>query len=368
MQYANAPSQFVLAWGANAGVGYIRTVPVASQISITAGAASFNDGFPPLNFSPIASGGVPPFGQDFNGALNVITSWLQYLQAGYVPQYNSTFSGTIGGYPKGALLGSLSGAGLWQSTADGNTNNPDSTPTNWIMATGGLIGSVRNLTGTCGGGNKLATWTADQLCVGTGLGGLGWLLHNQTFSFNGGGTGVNGMDTGVFPVSATPLYIYAIFNPTTGASGVLATISGSGATVYAGANLPAGYIASCLIGSVVTGAGSFNEFSQSDRSVSIVPTTLILNGAATSYTSVSLTGLVPLNTKSVLCWGNTNSSSIVGYLAADANGLGSSEIGGTGVTGLIGCWLPIILLTQAAVYYKVGGGSSIDVALSVYTF
>ena len=49
------PVPFAVPFGASAGAGYIRTIPVASQISITPGAASLTDGFVPLNFvDPLA--------------------------------------------------------------------------------------------------------------------------------------------------------------------------------------------------------------------------------------------------------------------------------------------------------------------------
>jgi len=55
--------------------------PQASQIGITNCAASLTDGFPPLTFVPVAQGGCPPFGSDFNGILRQITQWSQWMQA-----------------------------------------------------------------------------------------------------------------------------------------------------------------------------------------------------------------------------------------------------------------------------------------------
>ena len=57
-----------------ANTGSKNTIPVPSQISVTPGAASYTDGFPPLTMTPKASGGVPPFGQDMNGILYAITT------------------------------------------------------------------------------------------------------------------------------------------------------------------------------------------------------------------------------------------------------------------------------------------------------
>jgi hypothetical protein len=126
MQDSQLPSKFSVPFANSAGSGYKRTVPAASQIGITAGAASLTDGFPPLTFQPVGSGGVPPFGQDFNGLLNQITAWNQWQQAGGAVSYDATFSTQIGGYPAGAIVKSTVTSGLvWYNTVDNNTTNPD---------------------------------------------------------------------------------------------------------------------------------------------------------------------------------------------------------------------------------------------------
>jgi hypothetical protein len=131
MQSSNIPTKIPLPFAYNAGVGYKNTIPTASQIGVVNGRASLNDGFPPLNFVPISSGGVPPFGSDVNGILNEITAITQWQQAGGFFFYDSSFSTTIGGYPKGAILQSSSNSGLWISTAENNTTNPDTGGAGW---------------------------------------------------------------------------------------------------------------------------------------------------------------------------------------------------------------------------------------------
>lgn len=134
MQLANIPLRFAKVWGVDADGPYIRTVPVDSQIGTQDGAASFQTGFVPDNFTAVSAGGVPPFGQDFNGALNIITAWEQWVQAGGPIGFNSSFASDVGGYPKGSILSSniLLGA-QWVSTADSNTTDPDDplTSANW---------------------------------------------------------------------------------------------------------------------------------------------------------------------------------------------------------------------------------------------
>jgi hypothetical protein len=123
MLNSSIPTKFPLRWGQNAGGAYIRSIPTTSQIGIQNGAASLNDGFPPLTCQPIASGGTPPWGQDHNGILNQITAWNQWQQAGAAVQYDGTFSTAVGGYPIGAIVASTATPGAFYiSLVDNNTN------------------------------------------------------------------------------------------------------------------------------------------------------------------------------------------------------------------------------------------------------
>lgn len=132
----DTPTKIPVPWGASAASpANIRVVPIPSQVGITAGAASFTTGFPPLNFLPVSGGGVPPFGQDMNGAFNAISAWSRWQNAGAPIFYDGTFSSAITGYPKGAVLSKASVVGeWWVNTADNNTSNPDSSGANWITA------------------------------------------------------------------------------------------------------------------------------------------------------------------------------------------------------------------------------------------
>lgn len=131
MQSTNIPSKIPLPFAYAASGSYKNTIPTASQIGITNGKASLNDGFPPLTFTPISSGGVPPFGADMNGILNEITAIQQWQEAGGFFPYDSTFSTTVGGYPKGAILQSSAFNGFWVSTVENNTTNPDTGGAGW---------------------------------------------------------------------------------------------------------------------------------------------------------------------------------------------------------------------------------------------
>lgn len=147
MLVASIPTKFPIPWGNSAGASFIRAIPVNSQIGINNGAASLTDGFVPLNFVPSASGGVPPFGQDMNGILNQATAWVRWWNAGAPVFYDSGFSASVGGYPKGAELAQAANPNFsWISTVDSNTSDPDTGGANWFDTSKQPVGGV--LTGT----------------------------------------------------------------------------------------------------------------------------------------------------------------------------------------------------------------------------
>ena len=100
--------------------------------------ASMQEGWNSITSTPIADGGTPPNRLDFNGLGYMATVLLYFLQQGGFIQYDSTISGYIGGYPKGAILWVVSN-GIPQyavrSTINNNTNNPASNMTGWEKLT-----------------------------------------------------------------------------------------------------------------------------------------------------------------------------------------------------------------------------------------
>lgn len=128
MKYTDIPSKVPLPFASS---GSKNTIPTDSQIGITPGAASLTDGFPPLTFTPVAAGGIPPSGKDFNGLFNLLSANTRWANAGGFYKYDATFSTAVGGYPNGAVLLRADNAGLWVSTADDNTSDPDSGGANW---------------------------------------------------------------------------------------------------------------------------------------------------------------------------------------------------------------------------------------------
>lgn len=124
MQLSNLPLKFVLPFASS---GTRRTIPTDSQIGITPGAASLVTGFPPLTFTPIAAGGVPPAGIDFNGLFYELSAIARWSNSGAGYPYDATFANdtNVGGYPRGARVLRSDGTGYWLNTVDNNVTDPE---------------------------------------------------------------------------------------------------------------------------------------------------------------------------------------------------------------------------------------------------
>ncbi|WP_433670522.1 glycine-rich domain-containing protein [Klebsiella michiganensis] len=136
MQSSSSPKKISIPF---ANSGDKQTIPDTSQIGIQDGRASYPDGFPPLTRTPLSAGGVPPYGTDMNGVLYDLSAAARWNAAGAPFKYDSDFSSSIGGYPKGAILSNSAGDGFWQSIVENNTTNPDSGGIGWINALGGRL-------------------------------------------------------------------------------------------------------------------------------------------------------------------------------------------------------------------------------------
>jgi hypothetical protein len=115
--------------------GKTAPLPVASQVTILNGAASLNDGFPGLTMTNPASGGVPPFGIDFNGILFVLSSWAAFFAAGQYPKYDATLQAAMGGYALGAEIQQAANPlAWWTSTVANNMTDPDTGGAGWLSS------------------------------------------------------------------------------------------------------------------------------------------------------------------------------------------------------------------------------------------
>lgn len=179
------PNLLLVPFGSSAASGTIEPIPTARGAGDPPQKATWNEGFPSVTMTPLAAGGIPPKGQDFNGVLKAISEHTAFLCAGGIYKWNSAVVSVAGGYAKGAIVQSNDGLSAYVSAIDGNTINFNSTPASigvqWLVWTGNAKANA-NIT----------------ISAGTGLSGGGDLSTNRTLSVVYGtaaGTSAQGNDS-----------------------------------------------------------------------------------------------------------------------------------------------------------------------------
>jgi hypothetical protein len=177
---------------------------------------------------------------------------------------------------------------VWQAVKVevGSVATLPSTDASVSAALAGLaqVGAMVNGNVKLNGASKTFTFTADEITVGSALGGQKFTLNNVSATINTATTGLGGMNTGTPTVSGF-VGVYLVYNPTASpagsAYGLIAVNEASTILpmVTNAASIPAGYTASCLLGVYWTDAsGNFQGFYQVNRRV--------YNGGASSYNAV----------------------------------------------------------------------------------
>ncbi|WP_245167365.1 phage tail protein [Dickeya fangzhongdai] len=186
----------------------------------------------------------------------------------------------------------------------------------------GVIGMTRNAMMNIPSASSNARFVADEIIVGTSLGGSQYRIGLFEKTIDLTKNGIGGMDTGTVPDEGF-VGIYAIYNPVTMASGLLAVNATAVKLpeIYSGTNKPNGYTASALLTVVPVKAGKFIPLSVRGREVYIPPKRMYSALKTTTDFNVSISSVAPLNTKSIS--GYTRQSST-------ASGLLSMTICGDG--------------------------------------
>jgi len=221
-----------------------------------------------------------------------------------------------------------------------------------------------------------ATVTADAVLFNTTFGGRPYLVGSFNKSINLATTGAGGMDTGTAPVNGY-VSLYAIYNPTSGASAVLACAQAtSSGWLYTGPNMPVGYTASVLISSNATNASSQFKISTTLGRIVYIPQASVYTssgGTIPSPISIPLSAVVPSNAKAF--GGNFNAASTVATaigitLAADANNSGYQNVNSAQsvqITSPFRC--PITTPQTAYITATAGGGTpTYNINVSSYEF
>jgi hypothetical protein len=174
--------------------------------------------------------------------------------------------------------------------------------------------------------------------------------------------------------------LYAIYNPTTQSTSIIATNASSAAVpnVYGAGHMPAGYTASALVSIWATnGSGQFTIGSQRDRkrafpSVALLSTSAVA-GSYTSFTSSA----IPNNAESVqistFVNNTTASSSMQLNVASDGSGSGQQNCGGFVTAGnALNDNGSLLISTALTLYYSSvnnnAGAPTFNISIVGFTF
>lgn len=239
----------------------------------------------------------------------------------------------------------------------------------------GVIGISRNAKMSIAAASATATFTADELIVQTELGGRQYKLTSFNKTINLATTGAGGMDAGAVPATGF-VALYAIYNPTTQTSALLAVNATSAVRpeVYIGANMPSGYTASALVSVWRTSSSQFVVGFQIDRAISTQQLTILSTTTSTStVTSLSIVSVVPLNAKSLTVIfsiaSGGSSGNLVSSLYATPGRLGRCAANGTSTNQV--ATLSASIYTPGTTYYEWGSsvaGGSVTIDVVGYTF
>lgn len=352
----NTPAQITVPFATS---GLKNTIP--SSANPVTGNAGFDQGFPAITMTPKTAGGIPPFGQDFNGILFAVTEALRFMQAGGNYPYSSSFSTAVGGYPIGAVVNRADSLGSFRNLVANNTANPETGGAGWVNASPSTcVGQSLNLKCNVTTVSASANFSFDELCVGASLGGVKYMLPASNRAINLATVGAGGMDVGSAPASSF-VGMYVIFNPLTGLSALLGVSAAAVLPkIYGGSNMPSGYTASALVSVWQTNASSQfvvgyqagSQIVHGDISVLSVGT------VTTAYGPVAISGGVPQNAKTVSglmsLTALTGSGGISINVASDIAGIGRQGVSGfSGSTNsVIAPFKDVVIVTPQLVYFN----------------
>lgn len=257
-----------------------------------------------------------------------------------------------------------------------------------VVTDAGVAGTTRNAKMNITAASSSGTFTADEVVVETALGGSSLKLSSYNQTVNLATTGAGGMDTGTAPVSGF-VSVYAIAKPDGTKSILACAVATSSGTIYSGANMPAGYTYSGLIGVWPTDSSSrFVAGIQLDRKVSLQkfisiftnqtgPTTLTLQSIAAGVPAVARAADICMYSGSgsnSFAWATASDASGTGYVAGTqfSTTFGSAYTGFGGVGSITGqVVLPNTpIITSQTIYWVelFGRVSASSMAVAGYSF
>ncbi|MBX9498344.1 hypothetical protein J8Z86_19985 [Yersinia enterocolitica] len=333
-----------------------------------------------------------PSMEDFNAAMYTMSQFIAYLHQMGIPEWDALqeyYSGSIcvrAGETYSSLVngnvGSAPPSVKWTpvlTTKNGLENLGLSDVAHLPQLTG-VVGTSRNAKMSVTSVSATATFTADELIVQTSIGGRQYKLTSFSKTINLATTGAGGMDTGTVPAAGF-VALYAIYNPTTQVSALLAVNATSVLVpeVYSGANMPSGYTASALVSIWKTASSQLVIGYQMDRKITLT-SAIAINGNTqqAAYTAIPLTPTVPVNAKTVSgtrgVASTTGGAAIKNYVASNASGLAEQPMsGGTAAANLDMhiAFIDLPIITPQAIYYLATAGAgtmTMSIVVNGYTF
>ncbi|HHB1699280.1 TPA: phage tail protein [Yersinia enterocolitica] len=226
----------------------------------------------------------------------------------------------------------------------------------------GVVGQSRNARMSVVAASSSATLTADELIVETSA-GQQYRLSAFNKTINLVTTGAGGMDTGTVPTSGF-IALYAIVNPTNGATALLAVNATTtlAPEIYGGANMPAGFTASALVSVWPVSSSQFTVGELMNRTINTreIPLVTVTN-TVPSLTELSISMAVPKNAKTMEGWGLINSTA-----AATNNSFGVSsrpyplgfKTQGNNNSGVSSVFSNLMIAEPQKIYYQIGFGGT----------
>ncbi len=134
------PDLILIPFGENATPGTIDPIPQVRGPDDSLQQATWNEGFPQVTMTPLAAGGTPPKGQDFNGVLKAISEHTVFVGRGGQYKWSDEYVAATGGYSIGDVIQADTGLNSYVSLVDNNTVNFNTTPasigTSWGLYAG----------------------------------------------------------------------------------------------------------------------------------------------------------------------------------------------------------------------------------------
>ena len=193
---------------------------IPASTGATTGLLDQEHGFQQINELPLQAGGLPPQRKDFNGAFNLLSKILFYVQKGYVFDYDENQD-----YYAGCVVKDTDG-GLYCANADvpASSTHPKDDATNWALIN---YGFTKKETFTSSGSYTApVTGTYRITLQGGGGGGASGYTDSYRGTASGGGGGQGGH--GVFYEKLTEGTSYSFTVGAGGSGGVSSTNYGYG--------------------------------------------------------------------------------------------------------------------------------------------